>query len=247
MDENEIQLKYEKKEYLFKMLYLIRTNLPLSEYIYIIMFILKYLSLILFSISLNEWNNSDNIPKKNIEKDLIHKFLSKLLINGNDLKILTKNYEDICMLGFVILIIFILLLILGFAYIKQKYFVKNMNSWVDKKIKKIDKIPLFQKYLFEILAYFFFLISFVHQYIIEYYFFGFFGLILYSFGVYEINTNLIEKNYFSYIQNYTSDNTINFVKIIIINLITIIFVFLLSSLFLLINSTKTLSANIWFI
>ena len=240
MDENEIQLKYEKKEYLFKMLYLIRTNLPLSEYIYIIMFILKYLSLILFSISLNEWNNSDNIPKKNIEKDLIHKFLSKLLINGNDLKILTKNYEDICMLGFVILIIFILLLILGFAYIKQKYFVKNMNSWVDKKIKKIDKIPLFQKYLFEILAYFFFLISFVHQYIIEYYFFGFFGLILYSFGVYEINTNLIEKNYFSYIQNYTSDNTINFVKIIIINLITIIFVFLLSSLFLLINSTKTL-------
>ena len=236
MDENEKNLKTEEKEYLFKMIYLIRINLPSSEWMYIIMFILKFLSLILFSISLNEWNNNQD----NDVKDIMHIFLSKFLISGNGLNYLNKNYQDICILGFIILMLFIALLIIGFLYMRKKYYTKNLDSWEDKKIKKIDKISFMQNYLFKALAYFFFLISFCHQYIIEYYFFGFIGFTLYSVGVYESTSNLIDPNYYSNMENFFNYINFNPFQIIIINLLTIILVFIISNLFLIINSTKTL-------
>ena len=127
MDENEKNLKNEEKDYLFKMIYLIRTNLPSSELVYIIMFILKYLSLILFSISLNEWNNDKNVSGKNDVKDIMHMILSKFLISGNGLNFINKNYQEICILGFGILLFFILLLIIGFNHIRKKYYVKNLD------------------------------------------------------------------------------------------------------------------------
>ena len=65
MDDNDISLKNKKYIFLYKTIYLIRTNLPSSEYLYIIMFFLKYLGLILFSTSLNDSDNKDNSPPSN--------------------------------------------------------------------------------------------------------------------------------------------------------------------------------------
>ena len=53
MEEEEIKLQYNKNIYIYKILYLVRTNLPTFEFIYIIMFFIKYLGLIIISISLN--------------------------------------------------------------------------------------------------------------------------------------------------------------------------------------------------
>ena len=67
MEENKINLIFEKNEFRFRILYLIRKNLPKSEFLYLLMFFLKYIGLILFSISLNVFdtrntttNNSSN-------------------------------------------------------------------------------------------------------------------------------------------------------------------------------------------
>ena len=145
MDENKIEIEYEKNEYLYKILYLIRINLPSIEFIYIIMFFLKYIGLVLFSISLNKWNNDRNI-RANTDKnndtisslscsspDGFHSILSKFLINGNSLKILIKKYEYICILGFCVLVAYILCLFFGFFYIRSKYYNKKSISSLEKK------------------------------------------------------------------------------------------------------------------
>ena len=99
MEEERINIDFEKNEYLFKIIYLIRINQPKSEYMYIIMFLLKYIGLILLSISLNEWkkeliqsreneiNNNFSLFSLSAHKS-IYKFLTIFLINGNNLKIL---------------------------------------------------------------------------------------------------------------------------------------------------------------
>ena len=59
---------FEKNEYKFKLIYLIRKNLPKSEFLYLLMFALKYIGLILFSISLNVYdtrNNNSNTSTNN--------------------------------------------------------------------------------------------------------------------------------------------------------------------------------------
>ena len=52
MEEEEIKLQYENNLYLYKTIYLIRTNIPTSEILYMIMFFLKYIGFILLNISL---------------------------------------------------------------------------------------------------------------------------------------------------------------------------------------------------
>ena len=103
MEDEQLNIQYEEDIYLYKIVYLVRTNLPSSEYIYIIMFFIKYIGLILFSISLNEWkkdqkernpdfmDNKDNDPSNTSVKSFLT-FLSNLLLNGNSLKILKNNY-----------------------------------------------------------------------------------------------------------------------------------------------------------
>ena len=61
-------LLFEKNEYKFKLLFLIRKYLPKSEFLYLLMFALKYIGLILFSISLNVYdtrNNNNNTNNNN--------------------------------------------------------------------------------------------------------------------------------------------------------------------------------------
>ena len=266
--EEEIYDKFEKNEYIYKIIYLIRTNLPSNEFLYIIMFFLKYLGLILFSISLNEEKNmqnnkhddfiplernstnppifpDNNIGSQNSRRDIfsIFNFLSKLLINGNSLKILINHYQELCLFGFFLLIIYVGFVIFGFIYMKKKYYEKTPVSTIDKKIKKINSSN-FEKKLFKILTYIFFIIVFFHQYIIEYYLFGFLGYICNFFGIF--NESTIENNnikYTSYILEHLSKLSFQPIIIIIFNLITIILVLSFFILFMSIISTKSLFLN----
>ena len=123
MNDDQIKIENEKNEYLFKILYLIRTNLPTNEIIYIIMFLFKYIGLILFSISLNQFKiNKNNNTEKSY--NIIYYFFSKFIINGNDLKILVYNYQEICIIGFEILIFFIIFVIFGVFYVKKNIIIK---------------------------------------------------------------------------------------------------------------------------
>ena len=96
------------------------------------MFFLKYFGLIILSMSLNEWKNNpkDDIKKQNLKNinniesnstflDL-QSFFEKFLMTGSSLKILVKNYEAICLIGFCVLIIYIISIIYGIFYMKKK-------------------------------------------------------------------------------------------------------------------------------
>ena len=251
MDENKIKIEHEKNEYLYKIIYLIRINLPSTEYIYIIIFFLKYIGLILFSISLNKWNTDRNILKnvKNNDSnspsspgswDIIYSILSKFLINGNNLKILIAKYEYICILGFSFLIIYILSIIFGFFYIKKKYYNKNNISLLEKKIKKVNINSTYEKQFFKVLSYIFVFIVFFHQYIIEYYFFGFLGYFLNLFNFFE--NNFFNKEYLEYsiyVTEHFKNLSMNSFTMIIINIVSIFLVLIFFIFFMVINSTNS--------
>ena len=249
MDEDKINIDYENNEYLYKIIYLIRINIPSSEYIYIIMFLLKYIGLILLSISLNQWNNkiyindeeenynNNNNSFSNNFYNNINSFFSKLLINGNNLNILNQHYQIFCMTGFSILLIYIVIIIYGFIYMKKKYYNKTLISFIEKKIKLINNNSHFEKKLFKFIAYFFFLIAFFHQYIIEYYIFGFLGYIFNSFKVFD--SNIFYENYIINIEEHIKNLHIPTYINIALNFITIILVLAFFILFMILNSTKT--------
>ena len=126
MEEEEIKLQYENNLYLYKTIYLIRTNIPTSEILYMIMFFLKYIGFILLNISLNELINEKKIKNEipNLTSDSstiinFHSILLKLTITGDSMKMLSKNYEEVCLTGFFILIIYILSIIYGLFYMKN--------------------------------------------------------------------------------------------------------------------------------
>ena len=254
MEDDKIGIQYERNEYIFRIIYLIRINIPSSEYIYIIMFFLKYIGLILFSISLNQWNNDirTNIDDNNTIKlfsnnsyNRINLIIEKFLINGNNLNILKYNYQIICLIGFSFLLLYILIIIFGFFYMKNKYYNKTFTTSIEKKIKRINNNSHFEEILFKIIAYVFFLIAFFHQYIIEYYIFGFLGYILYLFRILDSNILLYKSNnnYFVNIEEHLKNLSINPIPMIIINFITIISVLVIFIIFMIINSTKTLFIN----
>ena len=242
-DEKEL-LKYESNIYIYKALYLIRINLPSSEYIYIIMFLIKYFGLIIFSVSLNENNNGF----KGNSKFNLKVFLSKTLITGDSLKILSKYYNEICLIGFIFLFIYILFIITGFVYMKKKYYNKKTVTWIDKKIKNINNDSSFEKKYFKIIAYVFFLIAFFHQYILEYYFFGFVGQIIYLFTDFDLDkkSNFIIDSYALYIKDYFVNLSFSSYLVLFMNLITVVAIFILFIIFMILNSTKSLFINIGF-
>ena len=141
MEDEEMNQKNENNIYLYKTIYLIRINLPSSEFIYIIMFILKYIGLIILSISLNEWENNNNendlIKREKLEPEKklfsLQSFLSNIMITGNNLKILNNHYPEICIIGFCLLLIYILSIFFGLIYMRNKYYNKNIISSTEKK------------------------------------------------------------------------------------------------------------------
>ena len=250
MEDGKINIEYEKQEYLFRIIYLIRINLPSSEYVYLFMFLLKSIGYLLISISLNDLsyknNENDEINNNKNTKfnDFIYNFLSSLLINGNNLNILNKNYQELCIAGFLILFIYILITYFGFIYMKKKYFNNTKITSTEKKMKKITKNSKFEKKLFKIISYFFFLISFFHQYIIEYYIFGFIGYLLYLLGILDSKNFDTNKDAYTIpIKEHIKNLYFHPIFILVINLTTIILILIIFIQFMIINSTKTLFIN----
>ena len=250
MEDGKINIEYEKQEYLFRLIYLIRINLPSSEYVYLFMIFLKSIGFLLISISLNDLSfqengyNERNNNKNTNFNNFIYNFLSNFLINGNNLNFINKKYQELCIVGFFILFIYILIVIFGFNYMKNKYYNNNTITSTEKKMKKITKSSKFEKKLFKIISYFFFLISFFHQYIIEYYLFGFIGYLLYILGI--LDSKIFEasnKAYINPIKDHIKNIYIQPIFILVISLITIILILIIFILFMIINSTKTLFIN----
>ena len=250
MEDGKINIEYEKQEYLFRIIYLIRINLPSSEKVYLFMIFLKSIGYLLISISLNDLsfqkneNDEINNNKNTHFYNFIYIFLSNLLINGNNLNSINKNYQELCIAGFCILFIYIIFIIFGFIYMKNKYFNNTMITSTEKKMKKITKSSKFEKKLFKIISYFFFLISFFHQYIIEYYIFGFLGYLLYLVGILDSkNFDTNNEAYTNPIKEHIKNLYIHPFFILVINLITIILILIIFILFMIINSSKTLFIN----
>jgi len=258
MEDDKINIDYEKKEYIFKIIYLIRINLPSSEYVYIYMFFLKSIGHLLISTSLSDLtyqesktdelnnsknNNSNSLYTSNFT-NFITQFLANLLINGNDLKIINKHYQELCIFGFGILLIYISVVIFGFIYMRNKYYNNTMITSTEKKMKIINKNSYYEKKLFKIISYIFFFISFFHQYIIEYYSFGFIGYIFYLFGIFNSDSFYNRKDaYSSSIKEHFKNLSINPIIFLVINIITIILILVIFILFMILNSTKTLFIN----
>ena len=311
---------FEKNEYKFKLIYLIRKNLPKSEFLYLLMFALKYIGLILFSISLNVYdtrnnnsntstNNNDNNGKDTSEQiynnftnrprpthsqidglnflsDLllrsdhsmndngkesyknndnnnysnnsdesssssqnsVQSLFRKLLINGDNYKFLNDSYQIICFSGFIILIIFVGLWTFGFFYMRKKYYSKVSITITDRMINQINHNDKFEKRFYRFLTYFLFLIIFFHQYILEYYIFGFLGYILNKFGALnnseDMNNNDDSYNsYTKYINQHLENLALPEFLIIITNFITIFILLVIFVVFMMINSSKTLYIN----
>ena len=254
MEENAINIYNEKNEYLYKIIYLIRINLPSSEFIYIIMFFLKYIGIIIFGLSLNYIRKEIDITPssekdlKNLESseskntnDNIYSFFCNFLINGNNLKILSGNYQIICIAGLGILLIYIFVFIFGFFYMRNKYYNEKIISEIEKQIKKINNNSNFEKKFFKYMTYIFFLIVFFHQYIVEYYIFGFIGYILNILNAFEsISMERLNITVFSDVDMHLKNIILNQEINIVVNSITIIIIVIFFIFFLLINSTKTI-------
>ena len=139
MEENDYNFQLKERKYLFKILYLIRINLPSYEFVYIIMFAIKYVGLILFSFSITEWNDhfldlfgssssSSSSPSPSFSppadfemkdfgnqkiesKNLLYIFLSKFVIYGYNSEVKSTYYNEISLIGIAILLCYILLII----------------------------------------------------------------------------------------------------------------------------------------
>ena len=250
MENEEINLLYHKNVYKFKILYIIRNNLPSSEYVYIIAFFLKYLGLILISISLNEKviltsessEKINHISKKESALMNFQKILSKLFC----FQILSNNYPIICIWGFWFFILYYFFIIFGFCYMKSKYYNKNMITPLEKKIKKINDNSKLAKRFIKIISYIFFIIVFFHQYIIEFFLIGFLTHLLNLFDVFDtdLTDNILDQSYSLYIRNYFDKMIFNEIGIMAICCISINLVLILFIYFMIINSTKSLFINI---
>ena len=233
--------KSENIDYLLKSIYLIRSNFPSSEYLYIAMYFLKYFGYIIWSIYLTQ--NLKNEQEEELKENLLISFLSTFLINGNNLIILKNLYQEICIGGFIILIVLLFITFYTlFCMRKQNTYSdkngkKHNKEWyiINLKIKKISGNKT-HKTIFKLISYIFFLIVFFHQYITEYYFFGFLGHILYIFGLFKDKTN----SRVIAINEYFSNSFFNPWILIPINLIVILIVNTLLIFFMLLNINKCL-------
>jgi hypothetical protein len=212
---------------------LFKKNFPSSQLFFIIFYSLKYIGLIVNS----------RIIEMNLNKDTIslNKYLCNFLIFGKSFSPIYSNYQLICFLGASFLLLFVLFSSFSFIYMKIKY--QNINSLIQEKMEnnneKIEEI------FFKIIAYIEIVILFFHQYILEYYFFGFYGFIYYKMGIFSKNGSsskiYIDTLNTTSLYDYFLYN--NHVSIFIINLIVIIYILLLFYSFLMFNTTKGLFLN----
>ena len=254
MEDEKISIQYENNIYKYKILYLIRTNLPKSEYTYIVIFLLKYIGLILFSISLNEWTSDeaqDNSRQESNNRNEqtsffnVQQFFANLLITGNSYKVLSSFYDKICLVVFLFFIIYCFCIIYVIYLMKIKYHNKSQINETDRRLSKINNSSKLEKKVIKIFTYIFFVIAFVHQYIIEYFMLGFLVNILNSFSIYSqdsFNTYVL-KEYRIYINQYILNKSFNSYLVIVMNFVVMTLSFLFFVAFMILNSNKTLFIN----
>jgi hypothetical protein len=120
---------------------------------------------------------------------------------------------------------------------KIKY--QKINSLKEEKMNKTNEN--IEEILCKIIAYFLIIIVFFHQYILEYYFFGFYSFLYYKNGLFSKNgqfSNIYIETLHTDLYDYFSNN--NHLPIFIISLFVIIFTFSIFFGFLLLNNTKGL-------
>ena len=233
MNNNEKnEPKMNDNNYLLKSIYLIKTNLPSSELFYAILFFFKYIGIIVNSRIIEMTVNKGNIS--------INKYLCNFLIFGKNFKIIFNNYQFITILGAFLLLFFLLFTFFSFLYMKIKY--QNIKTLIQEKMNKTNKINTnIEEIIFKIISYFYLIIIFFHQYILEYYFFGLYSFIYYQIGLFSKNKTIssiyidsLQLDYYEYFDNNKH------ILIFIVNLIVIIIIFGFLFIFLLFNTTKGL-------
>jgi len=164
-------------------------------------------------------------------------------MNGENYKILNNSYQLICIAGFFILIIYILFWVFIYFYMKNKYYIKTEITVTDKKINEINQSDTTEKRIIKCLTYILFLIVFFHQYIIEYYIFGFLGYLLNKFNALNLNASEVKNNndnYTKYINSHLFNLIFAEILVIFINFVTTATLLSIFILFILIHSYKTL-------
>ena len=218
MNNNEKNEKNETKiknnNYLLKSLHLIKINFPSSDVFYAVMFFFKYIGVIVNS----------RIIEMILNKEIIHinKYLCSFLIFGKNFKLILNHYQLITIIGALLLLVFILFSFFSFLYMKIKY--QSIKTLIQEKMDETNKI--IEEILFKIISYIYLTIIFFHQYILEYYFFGFYSFIYYQIGLFSKNgivpNNYIETLHLDYYEYFSNNNHL---AIFLINLVVIIIIF----------------------
>ena len=227
-DENSNKSK-DNDIHVFKSLHIVKLNFPTSNLFYIIMFLLKYIGIIVNSRIIEMVQNKEHTS--------INKYLSNFLIFGKNFVGNIEHYNALTMIGAILLIFYFVLLLSGISYMKFKY--KNINSLLDEKSHKVNE--KLENIIFKILSKMLLVIIFFHQYILEYYFFSVYGFIYYAMGLFSKNgqfssiyVDTLHYDLYSYFSNHYN------LSVFIINLIVIIMIFYLFFFFLSFNTVKCL-------
>ena len=174
-NEKKNAKKNINKLFLLRVLYLIRKNFPTSNMFYILMFLFKYVGIIVNSRIIEMVQNKSHTS--------INKYLMNILIFGKSFIPHTSHYQLITMIGAIILLFYFIVvsILLSIMYIQ----CRNIKNILDEKVKKRNE--KMEEIVFKIISYIFIVIIFFHHYILEYYFFGIYGFIYYLIGIFDKN------------------------------------------------------------
>ena len=231
--DNKIKID-NNNYYLLYSIYIIKKGFPSFNKFYLIIILFKYFGIIANSRIIEMTNSENNFS--------INKYLSIFFIFGKNYSAVVNNYQIITIIGAFIIISFIIFQFICFLYMKARY--KNVSSLVNEQFKRININIKLEENLFKIISYFMLFVVIFHQYIIEYYFFGFFGIIYYYLGIFskkdqfpDIYIDNLHENLYNYFQNN------NNLLIFIINTIIIIIIMIYFYIFMIFNTTKSLFSN----
>ena len=228
-NEEKNENKNSNKLFLLRVSYLVRKNFPSSNFFYILMFLLKYIGIVVNSRIIELVLNKSHTS--------INKYLMNFLIFGRSFVFGIKHYQLITMIGAIILLCYFIVTLIFIAIMKMKY--RNIKNILDEKINKRNE--KLEEIVFKIIAFILIAIIFFHHYILEYYFFGIYIFIYYQIGIFDKNGQFSEiyaETLYTDLYNYFSNS--NHFIICIVNIIVILTVIFLFFIFLKFNTIKAL-------
>ena len=215
--------------FLLRTFYLIRQNFPTSNMFYILMFLFKYVGIIVNSRIIEMIQNKSHTS--------INKYLMNFLIFGKSFAPNIEHYQLITMIGAIILLCYFIVVFILLAIMNIKY--RNIKNILDEKVNKRNE--KLEEIVFKIISYIFIVIIFFHHYILEYYFFGVYIFIYYQIGIFGKNgqfSDIYAETLYTDLYNYFSNS--NHFIICIINIIVIFTVIFVLFVFLKFNTIKGL-------